>query len=67
MEEFIEIPEIIDILHIKSKSPERYVRDWLKTYGITQFHRGGVYVREHVLNAIEERKNRCYSCFISFL
>ena len=60
MEEYIDMPEIIERLRFEhAKHPERSCREWLARRGIRQFRRGGVYFREQVLNAIEMEKQKC--------
>lgn len=60
MEDYIDMPEIVQRLRYEhSKNPERSCREWLSKHGIKQFRRGGIYVREQVLNAIELEKGKC--------
>ena len=57
---FIELPEIITLLHYgHTKWPERNCREWLSAHGIRQFRRGGIYIRDFVLNAIKEEAQKC--------
>ena len=60
MNDYIDMPEIIERLRFeRSANPERSCREWLARHGVKQFRRGGVYVREQVLNAIELEKEKC--------
>lgn len=60
MEDYIDMPEIIERLRFeKSVNPERSCREWLARHGVKQFRRGGIYVREQVINAIELEKQKC--------
>ena len=57
---FIEMPEIIQLLHYgHTQCPERNCREWLAAHGVRQFRRGGIYIRDFVLNAIDEEAQKC--------